>query len=357
MSEDKLNDDIIDVEPTIITEPKPEPVSPPKRDMRRILAAGVALGLVCAVLGGWFYRGMLASYLPTDQMQALNTRVDTLEVANKDATKRVDAVIALTDELKAKLGAAQAEADKSAKSSLESSSLAQSMSTTVTELKQALDDEKASLESLQAKIGNSASTSVAIDPALTARLDSLEKTIGALQSAPAAVAQPNIASLQQAVDALKAKVASGQGFSQEASAVEKLLPAAEGFDVLNAEAAKGMPNADALLQSLNTIRQALPKAAAPSPSGGWLDSIGGWFSNLVSVKPMGGDDIATVAAKAGAFLASGDLQQAVDSLSTATAPLPGELKNWRDMAQRRLKLEQALSRISAAAAREIASKG
>ena len=181
--------------------------------------------------------------------------------------------------------------------------------------------------------------------------------MGAMQAAPPAVPGSTKALLQQSVDALKAQVTAGHGFAPEVAAVQKLLPAAEGFDVLNAEAAQGLPNADALLTSLTAIRQNLPKTSPPQASGGWLDSIGGWFSNLVSVKPIGGEDAATVAAKAAAFLASGDLQQAVDSLNAAPGPLPPDLKNWQDTALRRLKVEQALARVSAAAARDIAAKG
>lgn len=354
MSDDKPLEDIIDVEPQIISDTPP----PPKRgNWRRLFATGLAIGIAFAALGGWIYRDVLSSYLPNDQMQALAARVDALDASNKEMGKRVDAVIALTDELKAKLGAAQAAADKSAKQNTESATLIDSTVASVAQLKQALDDEKAAVDALQGKLASAAGSSGAADPALAGRIDTLEKSLAALQGTPA-MAKLDLGALKQAVDTLKAQVAAGQSYHDVLGVVQKLLPAAEGYDVLALDAGQGLPNAEQLSKELAGLAQNLPKPA-PQAAGesGWMDRIGGWLSNLVTITPTGGDDAATQVAKAVAFAASGDLQQATDALAKPGMVLPSGVEMWRDKAQRRLKLEQAVEKISAAAAREIAAKG
>jgi len=359
MSDDKQNDDVIDVEPHVIEDVKPAVAQPGRSNVKRVLGFGAALALGSAVLGGWLYRDVLANYLPNDQLQVLNTRVDALESGNKQAAKRVDAVIALTDELKAKLGAAQAASDKSAKQSADVSAIAQITAGTVSDLQQTLDAQKKALSDVQAKLesGSGSGAIVAADPALTTRIEALEKQLATRDAAP----PPNRvdgAQIKQALDHLKAKAAAGQGFLEEASALQKLVPAADGFDVLTAEASLGLPNATQLSDMLAQVVPGLPKPQPSTAAGAsWTDRIGAFFSNLVSVKSLSSDDVGQAAAKASAFAASGDLPQAVDVLGKAEAALPSGLQAWRDTATRRIKLDQAIAKITAAVAREVAAKG
>ena len=357
MSEDKVSEEIIDVEPRVIEDSKP--VASTLGNLRRNLGLGAALGLGCALLGGWLYRDVLANYLPNDQVQALGTRVDALESGNKQAAKRVDAVIALTDELKAKLGAAQAASEKSAKQSTDVSALAQITSAAVGDLQQTLDTQKKALSEIQARLesGSVSGSAASADPALVTRIDALEKQLATTNAAPSP-APANSAQITLALDHLKAKVAAGQGFHDEALLLQKVVPAAEGFEVLNAEATQGLPTAAQLGDTLAQVLPGLPKAKPQVAAGSsWFASIGNFFSNLVSVRSLGNDDVGQAAARASAFAASGDLQQAVDVLGKAEGALPSALQTWHDTAVRRIKLDQAVDKVSAAVAREVAAKG
>ena len=109
MSEDRPQGDIIDVEPQIISD---APASTRHSGRLGTWSSVGLLALACAVGGGWFYRDVLSAYLPSNQEQALTARVDALEALSKDSIKKVDAMFALTEELRAKIGAAQAAVDK-----------------------------------------------------------------------------------------------------------------------------------------------------------------------------------------------------------------------------------------------------
>lgn len=354
MSDEKPQDDIIDIEPQVISDSKPEGRKPRRNGL---LSAGLvgSIALLAALSGGWFYRDVLANYLPNDELHALAMRVDALEAGNKEAAKRVDAVIALTDELKAQVGAAQAAAAKSTKESSDLLAESQSNGQSIADMRQALDQARADLESLKTQLANNGSGAAAADPALVQRLDALEKSVTAAQGSP--VKAPDLNNLKQAIAALSAKVADGAAFSNEFALVAQAVPAADGLDVLKAEAQTGVPNAKQLAASLNDVRAQLPKATSDGASNGWLNRIGEFFSNLVTVQSIGSDDWPTLAAKASALVAAGDLPQADALFASMEGQPPAPLSAWHETLQRRIKLDAALEKTKAAVAREIAAKG
>ncbi len=354
MSDEKQQDDIIDIEPQVISDSKPETRKPRRNGL---LSAGLVVGiaLLAALSGGWFYRDVLANYLPNDELHALAMRVDALEAGNKEAAKRVDAVIALTDELKAQVGAAQAAAEKSTKQSADLLAQSQSNGQTTADMRQVLDQARADLENLKTQLASGGGNGAAADPALVQRLDALEKSVAVIQGSP--VKSPDLNNLKQAIAALSAKVGDGSPFNNEFSVVAQAVPAADGLDVLKAEAQTGVPNAKQLAAALVEARAQLPKTANDSSSDGWLNQIGAFFSNLVSVKTIGSDDWPTLAAKASALVAAGDLPQADALFASMEGQPPAPLSAWHDILQRRIKLDAALEKTRAAVAREIAAKG
>ena len=135
MSDTQTHDDIIDIDPNVIDEPKPEAARAQRR-LELSLIPPIAIALICAVAGGWFYRDWLSGYFPPEQVQELSKRVASIESTTKDNKKRVDAVVALTEELKAKLSAAQSAADKSAKQNADTAALIQTSDNDIAGLKQ-----------------------------------------------------------------------------------------------------------------------------------------------------------------------------------------------------------------------------
>jgi hypothetical protein len=152
--------------------------------------------------------------------------------------------------------------------------------------------------------------------------------------------------------ALKVAVAEGSGFAAPLAILAKARPQAAGLDVLLAEGPAGLPNAAQLAQELQGLQGALPKTAVEtaSESSGWWSSFKAMMSHLVRIKKASGADWATLAAKAQAFAAAGDLQQAADVFAAAK-DVPPALQGWIDKANRRQKLEQALEQFSTAVAK------
>ena len=348
MSEDKPNDDIIDIEPQVISD---TPVGTQRR--RRFGTWGLVslFGLVCALGGGWLYRDMLSAYLPSNQQLALVARVDALEAGSKESTKKVDAMFALTEELKAKIGAAQAAVDKGAKQVGTVAAEQEVLASKLVDAQQGVDNLKAGLEDLKSHSGGVAGVAGAPSAADTARLEKLEHDLAALQAAQPKPVDAN--ALMQAFGQVKAKAMTGEAFAELLKPLAMQVPAADGLDGVQKEAALGVPSTAQLVSTLNTVVAALPKIA-PAPAlapSSWYSGITSFFSELVTVKELGPGLVADAAAKASAFAASGDLQQAADTLSAVGDGLPPALKDWKDAALRRVRLDAALDRLSAAVAR------
>ena len=352
MSEEKPNDDIIDVEPQIINDTAGEQ-KPRLAKMRFGKWGAVGLmALACVTGGGWLYREVLSAYLPSNQEQALTARFDALEAVSKENIKKVDAIFALTEELKAKIGAAQAAADKSAKQAGTISAEQEVLISKLAEAQLAVDNMKVGFENLKSRNGSAVASNAVPSAADTARLEKLEHDLAVLQAAQPKAVDGNALAL--ALNQVKAKATAGEDFSEQLKPLAQQVPSADGLDVVQKEASLGLPSTAQLISTLNTIIGHLPKvtpAPAMAKSDRWFGGITSFFSDLVTVKELGPGLVADAVAKASAFAASGDLQQAADALSTLGDGLPAELKDWKDKALRRLRLDAALERLSASVAR------
>lgn len=348
MSDTQPQDDIIDVDLKIIGDSKIEAPTQRRKLALRLLPYA-ALALVSAAGGGWLYRDLLAGYFPSDQVQELSKRVATFEAATSDNKKRVDAVVALTEEFQTKLSAAQVAAEKSTKQNADTAAQAQNSASDIASLKQDLEKISATSAELQNKLSSAAVSSTAVaDPALTLRLAQLEKQVNTSAVASGASAAPDQTTNLQL---LKTQIAGGQSFATALAPLARALPGAPGLDVLGAERA-GLGNAATLATELDALRASLPKPQIQAEETGIWAGIKSLFSLLVRVKGVVGGDWATTAAKASAFAATGDLEQAGALFATANvdvdAAMPPALKAWGDKAKRRLKLEKALNSFAAA---------
>ncbi len=346
MTDPVNHEDIIDIEPKVIGESTTSTAS--RKIWLRALPF-VGLGLLCAIGGGWLYRDILAGYFPTEQTRSLTSRVAAIEASSKDNQKRVDAVVALTEELKAKLSGAQAASDKSAKLNLETATLVQGSANEITLLKQELEKISSATADVQARLASGASTTIGgdIDPALVTRLAQLEKQLNA---APAASTVGEIIDQTANLKSLKSQIAQGQAFATILAPLARALPAAPGLDVLGVERA-GLVNAASLAAELDSLRVNLPKPSIQPDDSSWWGSFKGVFSKLVRVRGEPSEDWATAAAKASAFAVAGDLDQASSILTKGSTPAPAPLKAWADKAQRRMKLEKALDAFAASLTR------
>ena len=363
MSEEQLKtDDIIDIEPNLIndvsaSEPTPKASKVSGRRMWRNGALGLLLGLLFALAGGWIYRQTLSNYFPSDQVSALSARLDGIEAANKDTAKRVDAAIALTEELKSKLSAAQATADKSQKATADLQNKASGFVADVETLKQNFATAQTELDDVKSKLSTGVSGTGAPDVATVARIAALEKALATLNAAPA-IAKNESAALAQAITSIKSKIANGAAFQPEFDTLKKLAPQVNGLDILGSVAQTGSANAAQLATEIDGIIATLPKVEVkPAAPQTWLDQVGSYFSGLVSIKTIDSADISIVAQKASALVASGDIVHALDVLDTSGLTLSPDLQRWHEKVASRIAVEQALAKTSAEISLLVAAKG
>lgn len=362
MSEIENQSDIIDISPDDIIDHKPEEKAAPVKRSRRRATAGVAalMAVASAVGGGWIYRDFLSSYLPSDQTQAMAARVDALETTTKTLNGKLDAVVGFSDEIKSQLGAALSAAEEAKTQSGALKQESASTKNSIATLEKSLAAATTAVDGLKSKItsGSPQPISSGDSSALTSRVDTLEKDVATLKSGNG-IAKTDTVVLSQSLADLKAKVAQGAPFADEAGRIATMVPAADGLQTLTAQAAQGLPNAQGLGAELKNIIPSLPKSepAPPTQDGSWWGSAVTMMSDLITIKESGVADWQQLAAQTATFAEQGDLKKAVLTLEQAEGALPIELQKWHDKAVARLALEQAMESTSAAVLREIAAKG
>lgn len=362
---DTHNDTIIDLDADQVVESAHKPtetVAPVKRGPRKRnwLYLGAAL-LAGALGGGWLYKDVLASYLPSDQMQAMADKLAILETSNSALREQLSNVDKLAAQLKTDVDAMEAK-DSELAGLAEAAQKAQGItSDKLTALEQNLVEAKKSLADLAARpVVTSDGTPVAPDlTALTQRIDSLEKDVASLKAKPAEAAD-NRAALSQGLSDLKAKIAAGTGFRDEYDRINRMVPAAAGLDVLQQYAALGLPDAKGLGGELKSLIGTLPKPIIPGPvpeSQSWWSGIYDSLSDLITITVEGDVDWPSAASAAAALAESGDLPQAIEQLSKIEGEKPAGVQQWIDRANGRLALEAGLKAVEEAVLRDIAAKG
>ncbi|MDE2444921.1 MAG: hypothetical protein KGO94_02005 [Alphaproteobacteria bacterium] len=364
MKDSKNKDNIIDIDPASVVDNEPPPVPEgtiPKPMSRKFGVIGLATlaVLTSALAGGWIYRSSLSSYLPSDQMLALSARVDGLETAAKTSGKKIDAVVGFSDEFKSQLNAAVAQAAEAKMQAAANATEIAAAKSKLQTLEKGITDASSALRDVRAQLAASpAGTTSPEQLGLAARLDKIEKDLASLHSA-ATDSRPSAASLSQAMAELSAKVASGAPFEAEISQLARLIPSAEGLDILQSNAVYGAATSQQLIETLQSAANDLstPHQQAATIDNSWWGYAGSLMSNLVTVRTAGTPDWAALAQRCVASLKNGKLTDAVALLNQNLEALPKPLQEWRLMAAKSLATAQALDKVKGAVARDVAARG
>ncbi len=351
---------------------------PPARRGGRGTALWIIAALVLGALGGaWLYRGVLSSYLPSNEMTALKDQVAALEQNNSDLAGQIGAVKQSADgaaQAAAAAGDAAAQAADAAKTATAQvadagSRIAQAeqrftgLEEQIASARSDLDALRNSMSTAPAAPDGSAGTASPADAAALAainqRIAALEKEVASLKAGARANPQAGVtAALSQALSDLKAKIAAGAAYQPEYDSLARMVPAAAGLDVVAAHAAEGLPDARGLAAELTAALPSLPQPAAPeAEDNSYFGTLMKSLSGIVSVRPIGETDWPQLARKAAAFAESGDLTQAIAVIGSGEGDKPVALTQWSDRAAARIQLEAALSQVSEAVLRQIAALG
>jgi hypothetical protein len=351
----------LDAEDVIVDEAdKPSAPQPtPSLSQKSIpLTAWLAIALLAgAVAGGWLYKDVLSSYLPSNETVAAQSRIDALEAQTKTLGEQLASIAGTSDQLKTEI-----------QSATEKSSAAQSTSaaleTRLASIESAAKAVKAELEKLKSAPAAAGTTSTPVDngalAALAQRLDALEKDVASLKTAGAPGDQTAAtATLSQSLSDLKAKIASGVSYRDELERISRMVPAAAGLDILSANANEGLPNTAGLAAELTSLIPLLPKQEVEMPASGnsYWDSFWDAMESVITIRRIGETDWPDLAAKCAALAESGDLAQAIEKIDKAEGAKPSALSGWRDRAAKRLALEAAVEETSQAVLRQITSIG
>jgi hypothetical protein len=350
-------EDIV-VEDTIVedanTPSPPPPSAPPKKPVTSTKWLVVAL-LGGAAIGAWVYKDFLSGYLPSDQLAAAQSRIDTLEAQTKTLAEQVAAISAASDQLKSQVGsfATDIHGVTDTTAGYESRIAATEAVAKAT---------KAEIEKLKLGAPSSGGTTVegSALAVLAQRLDALEKDVASLKTVSAPTDQSAAtAALTQSLADLKAKIAGGAPYRDELDRVSRMVPAAAGLDTLAAHAAEGLPTASGLAKELADIIPLLPKPefAVITPDGSYTDGFWKMMRGLITIRKIGEADWPSLAAQCAALAESGDLVQAIEKIDRAEGAKPSAISGWRDRATARISLEAAMEETSKAVLRQITSMG
>ena len=363
MTQDDKISDFIDIDPDQVIENDAQTaaVAPAKRKRSfGKYGAGVAALVLSAVAGAWFYKDVLVSYFPSDQIRGLQARVEAVEQGDKQIAQKLNAVVGLTDELKSQLGAAQSAAEDARKQAVDANSGSSDVNTKIAALEKSLGLASAAVDELRAKISSGTTTTIASGDSsgLSTRVDKLEKELADLRNL-SANAKIESSQLSQSYADLKAKVASGAAYQAELTSIGAMLPAAEGLDVLASDAAKGVLTHQILSEGLRSFAAQATKPAetAVVPDDSWWGKTTSMFSGLITIRNTGEVDWAPVALQGASLVDEGKLEDAVKLLEQNLNVIPQALQDWRVSAIKRVTADQAVEQLGRAVTRQITARG
>jgi hypothetical protein len=343
--------------------PPPHQAGKKRRGTGSWIIAALAIGLLA---GGWLYRDVLSTYLPTDEMAAMKTRLDVLDTNSKTANEQLLAVSQSAENASQAVASVDAAAKAAASGVAEVSARIDGFESRIASAEAALDATKSDLATLRNAVsagGTSGGTGGADTAALAAigqRIEALEKDVASLKSGSGSGDKASVTSaLSQALADLKAKAASGTPFQTEYDRLARMVPAAPGLDVLASLASQGVPAPQALASELRAAIPALPQPqtpTAPAEQSYW-DMLLGSLNGIITIRDIGEADWPQLAERAAAFADAGDLTQAIGVIDAAEGSKPTALVQWRDRAASRLRLEAAVNDVSEAVLRQITALG
>jgi hypothetical protein len=365
--ESPIKPQVIDLEAEDITldEPSPPPPpAPPPPTAKKSKSSSpwiIAALLAGAIAGGWLYKDVLSSYLPSNELTAAKASIETLQAQNKTLAEQVASISAASDQLKAQVTSITSDiASGKEASSTETGTLEARIAAAEAAAKAA----KADIEKLKTLPSGSAPATPGTDTGalagLAQRLDAVEKDVASLKTAGKPSDQSALAAtLSQSLSDLKAKIASGSPYGDEFDRISRVVPAAAGLDTVGQYASEGLPAPAGLAKELTELIPLLPKPETDAivPDDSYAAGIWNMMKGLITIRKIGEADWPTLAAQSAALAESGDLKQAIEKIDAADGAKPVALSNWRDRAAARLNLENALEETAKAVARQIASTG
>ncbi|MDJ0943498.1 MAG: uroporphyrinogen-III synthase [Kiloniellales bacterium] len=187
---------------------------------------------------------------------------------------------------------------------------------------------------------------------LAARLDAIEGRLVALpQVGPdGRIALPEQVAVVLAIAQLRDALRRSAPFARELDALTRLAGGdaelAAVLDTLAPNAAAGIPTRESLRAEFPQVARAIAAAGAGAGEEGWLAGVRRRLSDLVTVRPVGGDavgeDPGAVAARAEARVAAGDLAGALAELDGLSGRAAAAAADWRRAARARGAAEDAL---------------
>jgi hypothetical protein len=368
--DDAVKPQVIDLEAEDVTAPSDEPApetepplaspQPPPRP-RRIYPWLVAAVVAGAIGGGYLYRSVLSSYLPSDAMQAMDARIGGLEANTKTLGQQLTAVSAAADALKGETGASDAAVKQAAADAAAARQDVAALAERTAAVETALNEMKSSLEALKQTptATGGGSTDGSAVAALAQRIDALEKDVASLKSTGGGGGGEAVAALSQALSDLKVRIAAGTAYQDEYDRIARLVPAAPGLDVLSTHANLGLPGGEGLALELKEQITSLPRPSADGTAvgDGYWDSFWTTLTSVVKIRAIGTTDWQTLAENCASLAAAGDLTQAVTLIDSAEGDKPAALARWRDRAAARIALEAALEQVAQSVLRQIAATG
>lgn len=327
----------------------PETSPPPQLRNAKKSSAWILAALIVGLLAGaWLYRDVLSSYFPTDRMQGLQARVETIEANAKNTGEQLLAVSTNADQAR--------QIASSLEAAVKDATNAQSgLTERLAALEQSLQGAKAEFDTLRNAVtagsaGGGTTDSAAL-AAIGQRLDALEKDMASLKAGSGTGEGASaVNALRQSLSDMRAKIAAGTPYRQELDRVLQMVPAVGGNDVLNAYAGEGLPNAQGLAAELRNDIPTLPQPAADTSAAGdgYWDGFWGAMSSVVTIRDIGQTDWPVLAENAAKLSETGDLAQAIAQIDAAEGEMPSAIARWRDRAAARLKLDAAVEDMAKA---------
>ena len=186
--------------------------------------------------------------------------------------------------------------------------------------------------------------------AMNQLIASIKTTQDEMAKAPAS--SPG-AELAKAFTVLRAKITAGKAFASELDNVAGQLPGETALDVLRPFASNGVPTLAGLKVELDKVNlvpdaQVGDQAAdkGQKTDGGVFDVVTRRLSGLVKVSKVGETDWQVLKKQAVEGLDSGQLAQAVAMLK-GKAGTPPAIEKWLMLADDKVKVEQAIERLTA----------
>ena len=361
-AEPAVKPQVIDLEAEDVTaepeSPAPETPPPPPAARKsgpssRWILAALAVGLLA---GGWLYRDVLSSYLPTNEMQGLQGRIETIEANAKTSGDQLLAVSTNADQAR--------DIATSLETAVKNTATAQNeLAERLAAAEKSLQSVKADLDTLRTAVTAGSTSGGTIESgALTAigqRLDALEKDVASLKGGSLTGDDPGVVNaLRQTLSDIRAKIAAGTPYRQELDRIVRMVPAVGGNDVLNAHADQGLPNSKGLAAELRNGIPTLPqpeKETSSAGSGYW-DNFWDGLTSVVTIRNIGDTDWPALAESSAELAEAGDLPQAIAQIDAAEGEIPSAISRWRDRAAARLKLEGALEEMAKAVELVIAAR-